>query len=125
YDAFAVFAAALRFDSSRSCQFRFPCACGHLGLYFVRGLVLAQAFEAALAHHASGAETGEFDFRHQLWLDPMNARFMARRALTRERAGLAFLLFQAWQKLRHSFSAISGADASHIDQVFTFMDAHQ
>ncbi len=91
----------------------------------IRGHVPAQTFEGRLAHHAVGAEAGEFDLRHQVGLDPMNTFFVARRARPVKGLDLAFLFFQAGEKSRNGPAAITGAHPAHIDQMLAFMDAHQ
>ena len=53
---------------------RRPTGAGRLGLDLGRRLVLAQALEGGLAHHAVAGEAGELDLGHQLRLRPSGCR---------------------------------------------------
>ncbi len=98
---------------------------GRFGHDLVRGLVLAQRLEGALADHAGGGEARELDLGDQLRLRPVDIGLLARRARAGEGALVGFERGQARQDAGDLVAAEARADPADIDQLAALVDAHQ
>src|SRR6185437_16893430 len=81
--------------------------------------------EGSLTHHTVAGPAGEFDFGHQLWLDPMNAAPGPRRILAGKGAVAGLQLFQPRHQPLGLVGGIAGADPTDIDQVLATMHPNQ
>ena len=98
-----------------------------LGLDLLGRLVLAQALEGGLAHHAVAGPAGELDLGHQLRLQPSARRgLLARRAVAGEgRSSSAASSFSRGSSRVDLVGAEAGADAADIDEMLAAVDADQ
>ena len=93
--------------------------------HLTRRLVLAQAFECGLPHHAIAGPARELDLGDQLRLDPGPVLALARRVLAAERASISLQRVELLEQGAGVALVEARADAARMDEVIAAVHADQ